>query len=150
MKAAVKDDVNRLIGRRQAAFGFAPANTPALARFAPRIGLSDRRRLLDGRGPAALRFAESLRGLRAGDFRRQPRRMADLLGRKPIKRPLPHQRDVLTSRHLRSAEHRLAAVRLPESQRQQLSRSFTTPLSGSIRLAGNFVRSWPMPWIWWA
>jgi hypothetical protein len=41
-------------------------------------------------------------------------------GRRPIKRPLPNQRDVLASQHLRSAQRRLAAVRLAETQRKQL------------------------------
>lgn len=43
------------------------------------------------------------------------------LGRRPIKRPLPNQRTVLISKHLRSAERRLAAAVLPDSQRQRLS-----------------------------
>lgn len=43
------------------------------------------------------------------------------LGRRPIKRPLPNQRTVLISKHLRSAASRLAAVALSDSHRQQLS-----------------------------
>ena len=43
------------------------------------------------------------------------------LGRRPIKRPLTHQRDVLMLRHLRSALGRLAVVRLTESQRERLA-----------------------------
>jgi len=41
-------------------------------------------------------------------------------GRRPIKRPLPHQRDVLMLKHLRSAAGRLAAVRLSVSRRREL------------------------------
>ncbi|MGA2034532.1 MAG: hypothetical protein ABSG68_19980, partial [Thermoguttaceae bacterium] len=43
------------------------------------------------------------------------------LGRRPIQRPLPNQREVLMSKHLRSAARRLAVVRLSNRQRQHLS-----------------------------
>ena len=43
-------------------------------------------------------------------------------GRRPIKRPLPNQRDVLMLKHLRSAERRLAAARISDEQRRQLVR----------------------------
>ena len=43
------------------------------------------------------------------------------LGRRPVKRPLPHQRDVLMLRHSRLASRRLAVVRLTESQRERLA-----------------------------
>ncbi len=42
-------------------------------------------------------------------------------GKRPIKRPLPHQRDVLMSKHLRSAARRLAVARLSDRHRQHLS-----------------------------
>lgn len=42
-------------------------------------------------------------------------------GKRPIKRPLPGQRDVLMSRHLDTAARRLAGVRLTDHQRQHLS-----------------------------
>ena len=44
------------------------------------------------------------------------------LGRRPIKRQLPNQRDVLMLKHLRSAARRLAVVRLSDEQRRQLTR----------------------------
>lgn len=43
------------------------------------------------------------------------------LGRRPIKRPLPNQREVLLCKHLRSAARRLPAVRIADSQRRQLA-----------------------------
>jgi hypothetical protein len=43
------------------------------------------------------------------------------LGRRPIRRELPNQRLVLVTRHLRSAQRRLPAVRISERQRWQLS-----------------------------
>ena len=43
-------------------------------------------------------------------------------GRRPIKRQLPNQRDVLMLKHLRSAARRLAAVRLSDAERRQLAR----------------------------
>ena len=42
-------------------------------------------------------------------------------GRRPIKRQLPNQRDVLMLKHLRSAARRLAAVRISDDQRRQLA-----------------------------
>lgn len=42
-------------------------------------------------------------------------------GRRPIKRHLPHQRDVLMLKHLRSAASRLNVVRLSDQQRRQLA-----------------------------
>ena len=42
-------------------------------------------------------------------------------GRRPIKRQLPNQRDVLMLKHLRSAARRLAVVRLSDAQRRQLA-----------------------------
>ena len=42
-------------------------------------------------------------------------------GRRPIKRQLPNQRDVLMLKHLRSAARRLAVVRISDDQRRQLA-----------------------------
>lgn len=42
-------------------------------------------------------------------------------GRKAVKRPLPNQREVLMSKHLRSATRRLVSSRLAGSERRQLS-----------------------------
>lgn len=54
-------------------------------------------------------------GLRRKNAPSEPREIP------PLRRSLPNQRDVLMSQHLRTAERRLAAVRLPETQRKQLS-----------------------------
>ena len=43
------------------------------------------------------------------------------LGQRPIRRELPNQRLVLVTRHLRSAQRRLPAVRISERQRWQLA-----------------------------
>ena len=42
-------------------------------------------------------------------------------GRRPVKRQLPSQRDVLMLKHLRSAARRLAVVRISDDQRRQLA-----------------------------
>lgn len=44
------------------------------------------------------------------------------LGKRPVKRPLPNQRQVLISKHLRSAARRLATVRLADGHRRRLSK----------------------------
>jgi hypothetical protein len=46
-----------------------------------------------------------------------------------LRQPLPNQRDVLMSQHLRTAERRLTAVRLPEKQRRQLSGLLRTAIA---------------------
>ncbi|MCC6126501.1 MAG: hypothetical protein IT426_16195 [Pirellulales bacterium] len=57
----------------------------------------------------------------------------------PLRRPLPNQRDVLMSQHLRTAERRLAAVRLPEWQRKQLSELLRKAIGRvESRLRGRF------------
>ena len=43
------------------------------------------------------------------------------LGKRPVKRPLPHQREVLIVKHLRSAVGRLRATRISEESRATLS-----------------------------
>ncbi len=43
------------------------------------------------------------------------------LGRRPIRRDLPNQREVLVSRHLRSAQRRLSRARISDRQRRQLA-----------------------------
>jgi hypothetical protein len=44
------------------------------------------------------------------------------LGRRPFKRPLPYHREVLMTRHLRSAARRLTAARVSDPQRRALAR----------------------------
>jgi hypothetical protein len=46
------------------------------------------------------------------------------LGRRALKRPLPHQREVLRLRHLRSASRRLRAAHLTDPDRQRLTGLF--------------------------
>ncbi|MFT4640176.1 MAG: hypothetical protein ACI8T1_003501 [Verrucomicrobiales bacterium] len=57
-------------------------------------------------------------------------------GRRPIKRPLPNQREVLMSKHLRNASSRLAKARVTASQRGSLSnllREATTSAEQQLR-----------------
>jgi hypothetical protein len=51
------------------------------------------------------------------------------LFRRPIKRPLPEQREVLLLKHLRSAALRLRTARLPEADRHQLGQLFLTAVT---------------------
>jgi hypothetical protein len=53
-------------------------------------------------------------------FRLHPIDWAVSLGSRPLKRPLPHLREVTMSSHLRSAEHRLPKVRLSREERGRL------------------------------
>jgi hypothetical protein len=120
-KLAVREDVNRLIGRLEAAL--------ELSRDAPRPWHGSLRGLVqlsaDGYWTSEARLLYDLQKV-CIDYEREIFKI-DLVrwlfsfGRRPIKRPLPNQRDVLASQHLRSAERRLASVRLPESHRKRLA-----------------------------
>lgn len=120
-KNTVKEDVNRLIDRLQAAL--------ELSSEAPQPWHDSLRALVqlttDGFWTAEARLLYDLQKV-CVDYEREISKV-DLVGwilsfgRRPIKRPLPNQRDVLASRHLRSAERRLAAVRLSEARRKQLT-----------------------------
>jgi hypothetical protein len=59
------------------------------------------------------------------------------LGRKPIKRFLPGQRDILISKHLRSAAHRLPAARLSHRARARLA----ALLQSSVHRAEGHLRA---------
>ncbi len=50
------------------------------------------------------------------------------LGRRPVKRPLPEQREVILLSHLRSAAARLPSARLPEDERRRLAGLFQDAL----------------------
>ena len=56
-----------------------------------------------------------------GVFALDPILWAITLGRRPLRRPLPGQREVLVSKHLRRAEKRLATVRLGGPDRDRLT-----------------------------
>ena len=64
------------------------------------------------------------------------------LGRRPIKRPLPSQREVLMSKHLHSAARRLAGARLSDHQRQQLSGLLRTALERAEQRLRDHFRPW--------
>ena len=58
------------------------------------------------------------------------------LGRRPLKRPLPNQREVLLCKHLRSAARRLPAVRIADGQRRQLKQQLDAAIQrieGQVR-----------------
>jgi len=58
------------------------------------------------------------------------------LGRRPIKRRLPHHQETLMTQHLRSASKNLASSRLPEGERGR----FTRLLSEAVHHAENRLR----------
>jgi hypothetical protein len=121
-RAAVKKDVDRLVCRLQVAL---------------EIGESDRQawhdclETLADRAPSGIWTAEArlLYDLQkvCVDHEREIYTVdlvewAGSWGQRPIRRHLPSQREVLMSKHLRSAIRRLAVVRLSDQQRAELSR----------------------------
>lgn len=58
-------------------------------------------------------------------------------GRRPIKRAIPHQREVLVAKHLRTAANRLASVRMTFEEREEL----TLLLGAAARTAEEQLRS---------
>ena len=119
--AALREDIRRLVARLLAALD-APAEDPrpwreallALAQQTPRGLWTVEARLLYDLQKVC---ADHERGVYAVDLVR----WAWSLGRRSIKRPLPSQREVLMSKHLRSATRRLAAARIWEPRRRQLA-----------------------------
>ncbi|MGA2059370.1 MAG: hypothetical protein ABSG67_02730 [Thermoguttaceae bacterium] len=119
--AAIKEDVNRLIGRLEAAL--------QLSHEGPQPWHDSLQRLVllsaGGYWTPEARLLYDLQKV-CVDYERDISKI-DLVrwlfsfGRRPIKRPLPNQRDVLASQHLHGAQRRLASVRLPESQRKHLA-----------------------------
>jgi hypothetical protein len=53
------------------------------------------------------------------------------LGRRPLKRPLPNQREVLLCKHLRSAARRLPTVRIADGPRRQLKEQLDAAIERS-------------------
>ena len=119
--AALREDIRRLVVRLLAALD-APAENPrpwreallALAQQTPRGLWTVEARLLYDLQKVC---ADHERGVYAVDLVR----WVWSLGRRSIKRPLPSQREVLMSKHLRSATRRLAAARIWEPRRRQLA-----------------------------
>lgn len=117
---ALKRDVDRLVRRLQVALSIQRDPEPwqesllALARQAPRgIWTAEARLLYDLQKVCIDHEREAYEVDLLG--------WAVSLGSRPIQRPLPAQRIVAMSKHLRSAARRVPAVALPEAGRQQLS-----------------------------
>jgi len=120
-RAAVKTDISHLVDRLQAALDIRQRNTQAwldallaLVSQAPRGIWTPEARLLYDLQKVCVDPEREIYTVDLVEW-------ALSLGRRPIKRPLPSQRGALMCKHLRSAARRLAAARIPDSQRQQLS-----------------------------
>jgi len=119
--AAVKTDISHLVDRLQAALDIRQRNTQAwldallaLVSQTPRGIWTPEARLLYDLQKVCVDHERDIYTVDLVEW-------ALSLGRRPIKRPLPRQRGALMCKHLRSAAARLAAARIPDSQRQQLS-----------------------------
>lgn len=117
----IQADLDRLVGRLQSALDLDPQEPPAwrealaaLARQAPRGTWSAEARLLYDLQKACV---DHEREIHASDLVE----WVLSLGRRPIKRPLPGQSDILMSTHLRSAQRRLPVVRLSAPHRRLLA-----------------------------
>jgi hypothetical protein len=76
-------------------------------------------------------------------FRLEPICWLLSLGRRPLKRPLPHLREVLMSKHLRSAARSLHRVRLSRDERARLEGL----LRPGVRMAEEALRRRFRPWV---
>lgn len=120
-RSSIQADVHRLAVRLQVALDLPPEEAPgwqealcALARHAPRATWSAEARLLYDLQKACVDYE---REIHASDLVE----WVLSLGRRPIKRRLPGQSDILMSTHLRSAQRRLPVVRLNALKRRQLA-----------------------------
>ncbi|NLF06732.1 MAG: hypothetical protein GX594_01975 [Pirellulaceae bacterium] len=121
-EAAVKNDVHRLIHRLQAALEIERTGPPhwreslfALVAQTPRGIWTVEARLLYDLQKVCVDHEREV-------YTVDPVEWALSLGRRPMKRALPSQRDVLMLKHLRSAAGRLGAARIADGQRRQLAR----------------------------
>jgi hypothetical protein len=121
VRSAIKMDVYRLIRRLQAALELDQSSPQAwqeslfaLVRQTPRGIWTPEARLLYDLQKVCVDHEREIYTVDLVEW-------ALSLGRRPIKRSLPNQRDVLMSKHLHSAAGRLAAVRLTDNQRQELA-----------------------------
>jgi hypothetical protein len=121
VRSAIKLDVYRLIRRLQAALEL-DADSPqpwheslfALLRQTPRGIWTVEARLLYDLQKVCVDHEREIYTIDLVEW-------ALSWGRRPIKRQLPNQRDVLMLKHLRSAARRLAVVRLSDARRRQLA-----------------------------
>jgi hypothetical protein len=122
VRSALKNDVRQLVETLRAALEIEPSRPApwqdtliALARQTPRGIWTVEARLLYDLQKACL-------------DQQRPIFTVDLVewalswGRRPLRRRLPNQRDVLLLKHLRSAAGRIAAARISDGQRRQLAR----------------------------
>ena len=127
VRSAIKMDVYRLIRRLQAALELDDASPQpwqeslfALVRQTPRGIWTAEARLLYDLQKVCVDHEREIYTVDLVEW-------ALSWGRRPIKRQLPNQRDVLMLKHLRSAARRLAVVRLSDSQRRQLGSLIQRP-----------------------
>jgi hypothetical protein len=135
-RAAARGDVARLADRLRAALGLAEKDADQWrSALLPLLGPASR-----GLWPVEARLLYDLQ--KACIDREQEVYAVDLvewavsLGRRPVKRPVPCQRDVLLLKHLRSAGQRLKAARVSEPYRRRLAGL----LQAAVRSAERHVR----------
>ena len=121
VRSALKMDIDRLIGRLQAALEIEEASPQpwqeslfALASQTPRGIWTVEARLLYDLQKVCVDHDRVIYTVDVVEW-------VLSWGRRPIKRHLPSQRDVLMLKHLRSAARRLAVVRIADAQRRQLA-----------------------------
>jgi hypothetical protein len=120
LRAAAGRDIDQLTERLRKALGLADGVVPAWRQgLQALLGPAAR-----GAWPSESRLLYDLQKVCLDQER--PACAVDLVewfvswGRRPVKRPLPYHGPVRTVKHLRSALHRLTAVRIPEPIRRQL------------------------------
>ncbi len=121
-EAAVRADVNRLIQRLRAALQLERSSPRhwqeslfALVNQTPRGIWTVEARLLYDLQKVCVDHEREVYSVDVIEWART-------FGRRPLKRSLPSQRDVLMLKHLRSASGRLALVRISDGRRRQLAR----------------------------
>src|SRR5208282_6098584 len=119
--SALRDEINGLVDRLQAALGIAEDEPRpwreallALAHQTPRGLWTVEARLLYDLQKVCVDQVQTTSTIDVMQWILS-------LGRRPIRRELPNQRLVLVSRHLRSAQRRLPSARISERQRRQLA-----------------------------
>jgi hypothetical protein len=121
VRAAIRDDVNRLVRRLRAALEIRDGDAETWEEPLAALVEQTRRGIWTVEARLLYDLQKVCIDVEREIYTVDVIRWAISLGKWPAKRLLPSQRDVLMSKHLQTAARRLTAVRLSSAHRRQLS-----------------------------
>jgi hypothetical protein len=136
---AGRAEIHRLVNRLQEALGMTAEEAAAWRRALPALLPA----AADGFWPTEARLLYDLQKIcldhERGIYAIDPVEWLRSLGRRPLRRPLPAQREVLALKRLRRGLRRLGSTRLAEGDRARLARLFEAAVArAEARLRAHF------------